>query len=527
MLFFQYHILSLQLCLLLFLNVDYGSDSQGEPALQKPNIIYILADDLGYAELGSYGQKRIETPHLDALAASGMRFTQHYSGAPVCAPSRCILLTGQHSGHAYIRGNDEWASRGEVWNFAKATEDPNLEGQRPIPGDIPTVGNVLQAAGYKTAIIGKWGLGAPLTEGIPNNRGFDFFFGYNCQRQAHTLYPKHLWKNQQKVFLDNELVVPKTKLDSLADPKDLASYSKYVQKDYAPQLMQDEVLRFIEQNKDHPFFLYYATPLTHAPLQIPQEYVEKYIEKFGEEEPYLGDKGYFPSRYPKATYAAMVSYLDAQVGEIVQKLKDEGQYEHTLIIFSSDNGPTYNGGTNSPFFESAQPFKSEYGWGKGFLHEGGIRVPMIANWPGKIAQGSTSELVSAFWDVLPTLADVAGVATPADVDGISFLPELLGQPGQKEHEFLYWEFPAYQGQQAVRMGDWKGIRKNIFKGNMEIELYNLVTDPAEQQNIASSHPGIVNEIAEIMKKEHTIPHIDKFKIEQLGDISEGNDPPKN
>ena len=372
--------------------------------------------------------------------------------------------------------------------------------------------------------MGAW---CPLTEGIPNNRGFDFFFGYNCQRQAHTLYPKHLWKNQQKVFLDNELVVPKTKLDSLADPKDLASYSKYVQKDYAPQLMQDEVLRFIEQNKDHPFFLYYATPLTHAPLQIPQEYVEKYIEKFGEEEPYLGDKGYFPSRYPKATYAAMVSYLDAQVGEIVQKLKDEGQYEHTLIIFSSDNGPTYNGGTNSPFFESAQPFKSEYGWGKGFLHEGGIRVPMIANWPGKIAQGSTSELVSAFWDVLPTLADVAGVATPADVDGISFLPELLGQPGQKEHEFLYWEFPAYQGQQAVRMGDWKGIRKNIFKGNMEIELYNLVTDPAEQQNIASSHPGIVNEIAEIMKKEHTIPHIDKFKIEQLGDISEGNDPPKN
>ena len=505
------------LYLLIILCAGFGCTSQKESAPQKPNIIYILADDLGYAELGSYGQNLIETPYLDALAASGMRFTQHYAGAPVCAPSRCVLLTGQHTGRAYIRGNDEWASRGEVWNFAMATEDPNLEGQRPIPGDIPTIGNVLQEVGYKTAIIGKWGLGAPLTDGIPNNRGFDFFFGYNCQRQAHNLYPKHLWKNQQKVLLDNELVVPGTKLDSLADPEEQASYSKYIQKDYAPRLMQDEVLRFIEQNKDHPFFLYYATPLTHAPLQVPLEYIDKYIEKFGEEEPYLGNKGYFPSRYPKATYAAMVSYLDAQVGEIVQKLKDEGQYENTLIIFSSDNGPTYNGGTNSPFFESAKPFKSEYGWGKGFLHEGGIRVPMIASWPGKITPGSTNELISAFWDVLPTLADVAGATTPADVDGISFLPGLLGRASQKEHEFLYWEFPAYQGQQAVRMGDWKGIRKNIFKGNMEIELYNLKKDSMEQQNVALNHPDIVDEMAEIMKKEHTTPGIDKFKIAQLGD----------
>ncbi|MCG8389537.1 MAG: arylsulfatase [Cytophagales bacterium] len=515
------------LYLLIILCAGFGCASQQESASSKPNIIYILADDLGYAELGSYGQNLIETPHLDALAEDGMRFTQHYSGAPVCAPSRCVLLTGQHTGRAYIRGNDEWASRGEVWNFAKATEDPHLEGQRPIPADIPTIGNVLQEVGYKTAIIGKWGLGAPLADGIPNKRGFDFFFGYNCQRQAHTLYPKHLWKNQQKVLLDNELVVPGTKLDSLADPRERASYAKYAQEDYAPRLMQDEVLRFIEQNKDHPFFLYYATPLTHAPLQVPREYVNRYIEKFGEEEPYLGNKGYFPCRYPKATYAAMVSYLDAQVGEIVQKLKDEGQYENTLIIFSSDNGPTYNGGTNSPFFESAKPFKSEYGWGKGFLHEGGIRVPMIASWPGKITPGSTSELVSAFWDVLPTLADVAGATTPANVDGISFLPGLLGQPGQKEHEFLYWEFPAYQGQQAVRRGDWKGIRKNIFKGNMEIELYNLRTDPMEQQNIAPDHPDIVNEMAAIMSKEHTVPRIDKFKMKPLGDIPGSAGPPVN
>jgi arylsulfatase len=227
--------------------------------------------------------------------------------------------------------------------------------------------------------------------------------------------------------------------------------------------------------------------------------------------------GYFPNRYPRAAYAAMVSYLDQQVGEIVEKLKDLGLYENTLIIFTSDNGPTYNGGTDSRFFNSAKPFKSEQGWGKGFTHEGGIRVPMIASWEGKIAPGSTSDLISAFWDVMPTLAEIAGVEAPTAIDGISFLPELLGQNRQKQHEFLYCEFPSYQGQQAVRLGVWKGIRKNIFEGNMEIELYNLKNDPTEQQNVASANPEVVNQIAQIMKQEHTAPEIEKFKIEQLGD----------
>jgi len=482
----------------------------------KPNMVYILADDLGYAELGSYGQELIETPNLDALAVNGKRFTQHYSGAPVCAPARCVLLTGQHSGHAHIRGNDEWRERGDVWDFAKAVKDPNLEGQRPIPDSIATIGNVLQSEGYKTAIVGKWGLGAPLTDGVPNNRGFDFFYGYNCQRQAHTLYPVHLWKNKEKVLLNNELVVPNTKLDSIADPNELSSYAKFFQNDYAPALMQEEALQFIEENKDNPFFLYYATPLTHAPLQIPQKYIDHYVKKFGEEEPYVGNRGYFPTRYPRAAYAAMVTYLDEQVGEIIQKLKDIGRYENTLIIFSSDNGPTYNGGTDSPFFDSAKPFKSEYGWGKGFVHEGGIRVPMIASWEGKIAPGTTSDHISAFWDVMPTLADIAGAKTPASSDGISFMPELLGKD-QKKHEFLYWEFPQYNGQQAVRLGDWKGIRRDILKGNMEIELYNLKSDPAEQQNIAADHPEIVGKIAEVMKREHTPSQIDRFKFASLGD----------
>lgn len=485
-------------------------------AAEKPNIIYILADDLGYNELGCYGQKKIETPHIDALAASGVRFTQHYSGSPVCAPSRCVLLTGKHTGHAHIRGNDEWKERGDTWNFAKAVDDPNLEGQRPLPAGTKTIGTQLQSVGYKTAIVGKWGLGAPLTEGIPNKQGFDFFYGYNCQRQAHTFYPKHLWRNEEKHWLDNELVVPGTKLPEGADPNDPASYAKYRLKEYSAELMLKEALGFVRENENNPFFLYFASPIPHVPLQAPERWVKHYQEKFGPEEPYLGDKGYFPNRTPRATYAAMVSYLDEQVGDIVAELKKLGLYENTLILFSSDNGPTYNGGSDSAFFESASPFKSEYGWAKGFTAEGGIRVPMIASWEGTIRGGRTSQHVSAFWDVLPTLCEVAGAPLPSDVDGISFLSTLMGQP-QTAHEFLYWEFPAYEGQQAVRMGDWKALRKRIFKGNKELELYNLKTDPREQVNVANAHPEVVAKIEAIMKREHEPAVLERFKIPQLGD----------
>ena len=483
---------------------------------EKPNIIYILADDLGYGELGVYGQEKILTPNIDALAASGMLFTQHYSGAPVCAPSRDILLTGKHAGHAYIRGNDEWASRGEVWDYAKAVYDPNLEGQRPIPNDVPTIGKVLQDAGYRTAIVGKWGLGAPNTHGIPTKNGFDFFYGYNCQRQAHQYYPKHLWKNEEKVWLDNELIVPGTPLDEGADPYDLKSYQKYQQKDYAPALMQKEVLNFITENRNHPFFMYYATPIPHDPLQVPQKYIDKYVKIFGDEKPYTG-KAYFPSRYPHATYAGMITYLDDQVGEIIRKLKELGIYKNTIIIFTSDNGPTYTGGVDAEYFNSAGPFHNGYGRTKGFTYEGGIRIPMIASWPGKIRSGSKSDHISAFWDVMPTLSEIAGAKTPENIDGISFLPALFEKKEQQEHEFLYWEFPSYQGQQAVRMGDWKGIRKDIFKGNMKIELYNLKEDPAEEHNLAAQHPDIVLKIEEIMKREHTPAELERFKIKQLGD----------
>ena len=509
------------LLLLIALNFsnckEATKDIIAETISTKPNVIYILADDLGYGELGVYGQEKIKTPNIDALANSGMLFTQHYSGAPVCAPSRYMLMTGKHSGHARIRGNDEWAERGDVWNFEAAVNDPNLEGQRPILNTTETIGKVMQKAGYKTAIVGKWGLGAPLTEGIPNKSGFDFFYGYNCQRQAHQLYPKHLWKNQKKEWLNNELIAPTEKLDKAADPMDLASYSKFEQVDYAPAKMQVEVLNFIEANKEQPFFMYYASPLPHLPLQVPHEYVEKYVKIFGDEAPYLGDNGYFPNRYPNAAYAGMISYLDDQVGEIIAKLKELNLYENTIIIFTSDNGPTYTGGVDPEYFNSAKPFNNEYGRTKGFTYEGGIRVPMIASWPNKIKVGSKTDHISVFWDVMPTLGELVNKKVPEDIDGISFLPTLLGNSKQQNHEFLYWEFPAYQGQQAVRMGDWKGIRKNIFKGNMTIELYNLKNDPTEAKDVALKYPEIVSKIETIMKNEHTPAELDKFKIKELGD----------
>lgn len=488
---------------------------------EKPNIIYILADDLGYGELGVYGQEKIQTPHIDALAREGMLFTQHYAGAPVCAPSRYMLLTGKHPGHARIRGNDEWNERGDVWNMEKAMNDPNLEGQRPILTSTITLGEVMQNAGYKTAIVGKWGLGAPLTEGIPTKNGFDFFYGYNCQRQAHQLYPSHLWKNEEKDWLQNELVFAgkDTKLAPGVDSLNIENYKKWSQPDYAPAKMQTEVLQFIEENKENPFFMYYATPLPHLPLQVPYNYVEKYLKIFGEEPPYVGNNGYFPNRYPKAAYAGMITYLDDQVGEIVSKLKQLGIYENTLIIFTSDNGPSYLGGVDAEYFNSANPFSNKYGRTKGFTYEGGIRVPMIASWPNHIKPGSKTNHISAFWDVMPTFGELVQSAVPENIDGISFLPTLLSnyKKEQTEHEFLYWEFPSYHGQQAVRMGDWKGIRKNIFKGNMTLELYNLKLDPTESSNVADAYPEIVAQIEVIMKREHTPAKIDKFKIKQLGD----------
>jgi arylsulfatase len=482
-----------------------------------PNIIYFLADDLGYGEVGVYGQTKIKTPNIDALAKNGMMFTQHYSGAPVCAPARYVFLTGKHTGHAFIRGNDEWNERGDVWNYEKVFLDSSLEGQRPIPKNTVTLGDQLKKAGYKTSILGKWGLGAPETDGIPNLQGFDFFYGYNCQRQAHNLYPAHLWENSEKILLDNELIAPNTKLDSLADAYSDQSYSKFNQNEYAPKKIQQKALSFIEENKDNPFFMYYASPLPHLPLQAPKDYVDRYREIFGEEEPYTGDDSYFPNRYPKATYAAMISYLDDQLGEIIALLKEKGIYENTVIIFSSDNGPTYLGGVDFNYFESSKPFSNGYGRTKGFVYEGGIRIPLIASWPNHIKPNTKSNHISAFYDLMPTICDIAGIESPDSIDGISFKSTLLDQK-QKQHDFLYWEFPSYNGQQAVRLGKWKGIRKNIFDGNLEIELYNLEIDLKEQVDVSSQYPKIVKKIKTIMQQEHEPASNNKFKFKQLGDL---------
>lgn len=496
------------------------TSSKQADEVEKPNVIYILADDLGYGELGCYGQKLIETPHIDQLAKNGILFTQHYSGAPVCAPSRCMLMTGKHPGHAQIRGNDEWKERGDVWNYRAQAADSTLEGQRPLAADTKTLARMMKQAGYTTGVVGKWGLGAPHTHSTPTKMGFDFFVGYNCQRQAHTYYPLHLYKNDARLYLDNDTVAPSTKLDEGANPYDLKSYAKYNLNTYSGDVMFDELTGFINDNNPketgQPFFMYWATPIPHAPLQAPQKWVDYYVNKFGDEDPYTGKKGYFPHRYPHAAYAAMVTYMDEQVGQLVEQLKTLGIYDNTLIIFTSDNGPTYNGGTDSPWFNSGGPFKSEYGWGKGFTHEGGVRVPMVASWPGHIQPGSQSNHISAFWDVMPTLCEVAGIEAPEDTDGISFVNALTGEQ-QEAHEYLYWEYPEYGGQQAVRMGNWKGIRKDIKKGNMKLELYDLEVDIQEQNDVAEIHPEIIKKMEAIMVKEHQPATLDRFKMEALGD----------
>ncbi|MDY8134172.1 arylsulfatase [Aquimarina sp. 2201CG5-10] len=497
-----------------------------KPIKAKPNIIYILADDLGYGEVGVYGQTKIETPNIDNLAKEGMLFTQHYSGAPVCAPARSVLLTGKHMGHSYIRGNDEWDSRGEkgdVWNYKKVIKDSTLEGQRPLPVETMTIAKMLKKSGYKTGMIGKWGLGAPHTTSIPTNMGFDYFFGYNCQRQAHTYNPVHLYENENRYYLENDTIPPRTALKKGEDPYAIETYSRYNQPVYSSAVSFDKLMGFVKENQEDPFFLYWASPIPHLPLQAPKKWVDHYVDKFGDEEPYYfveGEKrgSYFPTRYPHATYAAMVSYLDENIGKLVDYLKKEGLYDNTLILFTSDNGPSYTGGTDSPWFKSGGPFDSEYGRGKGFLHEGGIRVPMIASWPDKIKKGTRTDHISAFWDVMPTLSEVVGIDPPKDADGISFYNTITNKSEQKTHPYLYWEYPEYGGQAAVRIGKWKIIWKDIKKGNKEIELYNLEEDLKERNNIAKNHPEIVEKLFQIIKTEHTPPQIERFRIDPIEEI---------
>ncbi|MEI6245107.1 MAG: arylsulfatase [Acidobacteriota bacterium] len=448
---------------------------------RKPNIIYILADDLGMGEVGCYGQKKIRTPNIDRIAAEGMKFTAHYSGSPVCAPSRCTLLTGLHTGHAYIRDNDEMGSRGDVWH------DLSLEGQRPLEAGTVTIGTMLQGAGYKTAAIGKWGLGGPGSTGEPNRMGFDHFYGYLCQRVAHNHYPSYLWRNREKVGLNNEYVYPHEKLPAGADPNDVKSYAKYIGKDYAADKMADEALGFIRDNQARPFFLYLAFTIPHAALQVPEDSLAEYLGQFPET-PYTGAKDYLPHRAPRAAYAAMVTRMDKHIGRVMALVKELKLDDNTIVMFTSDNGPTFNGGTDSAFFESAAGLRGL----KQDVYEGGIRVPLVARWPGHIPKGQTSAHPSAFWDMMPTFADLAGVKASVATDGVSLVPSLMGQPAQqKSREYLYWEF---EGRQAVRMQQWKAVR---LKTAAATELFDLSTDPSEKVNVAAAHPEIAKRAEDI------------------------------
>jgi arylsulfatase len=473
--------------MILLAAVIFGTVSCARQPTRPQNIVLILADDLGYGELGSYGQQHIRTPNIDRLAQEGMRFTDHYSGSPVCAPSRDVLLTGLHTGHSYIRDNDEMYERGDVWH------DPDLEGQRPILPNTYTIGRLLQDAGYVTGAIGKWGLGGPGSSGEPNQQGFDHWYGYLCQRIAHNYYPTHLWKNGEKDLLEgNEYFYPHQRLPEDTDPNDPASYTPYSGAVYSMDAMVEDALQFIRANKDNPFFLYLPFPVPHVSLQVPDESVQEYDGAF-DETPYTGDKGYLPHRTPRAAYAAMITRMDREIGRIMATLDELGLDDNTLVFFTSDNGPTFNGGTDSDFFNSAGVLRGL----KTQLYEGGIRVPLIARWPAAIRPGTVSDHASAFWDFLPTLADLVDVEPPVEVDGISIAPTLLGRRGQAKHEYLYWE---YFGRQAVRLGDWKAYRKSV---DSPIELYDLSTDIGEQNDVASDYPEVVQRIVEIMQSART------------------------
>jgi len=439
-----------------------GSLAAASAEKRRPNVVFILADDLGYGDLGCYGQKKIRTPNIDKIAAGGMRFTQCYSGNPVCAPSRCTLMTGYHTGHAQVRDNMQVGGE-EGWTLGATTG-----GQWPLAEGTFTVAHLFKKAGYVTGAFGKWGLGRVGTTGDPQKQGFDHFFGYVCQRQAHTYYPNHLWHDGEIFWIEEN--------------KDGAERA------YSLDLIAQEALKFVKANKDKPFFLYVPFTIPHVALQVPEDSLAEYKDQWPDP-PYDGKKGYVAHPHPRACYAAMITRMDKYVGQITALLKELGLEENTLVIFSSDNGPTYAGGGDAGFFESAGPLHGL----KGSVWDGGIRVPFIARWPGRIKSGSDSDHVAAFWDFLPTCAESLGVQPPEGIDGISILPTLLGRAEQqREHEYLYWEL---NGQQAARMGDWKAVR---LKPEQKIQLFNLKTDIGEKADVADQHPVIVAKMEEIL-----------------------------
>jgi arylsulfatase len=469
---------------------------EGTPQ-RPPNIVFFMADDLGYGEVGAFGQELIPTPNIDSLARDGMIFTNHYSGSPVCAPSRCVLLTGLHTGHAQVRNNWENGGWGE--------DQP--EGQWPLATDTATLARRLQASGYATGGVGKWGLGGPGTTGAPEKQGFDHFCGYLCQRIAHNHYPTHLWCDGERMdLLGNKWFDAHQKLK---DPLDTEAeyWERYNGALYAHDVMLVDAVSFVRDHRDEPFFLYYASPIPHAALQAPPQDLDAFPREW-DEKPYLGQKGYLPHPRPRAAYAAMVAHLDREVGRVLATLDELDLRDNTIVVFTSDNGPTFNGGTDSTFFKSAAGMRGL----KCSVYEGGLKVPTLVRWPGHIEAGRSSDLISSFQDWMPTLLEVAGTECPQGLDGISLVPTLEGKGEQAEHEALYFE---YGGQQALRAGRWKAVRRKLHKGNLETELYDLEADPAEAKNLARSRPEVLARMVALLESSRTpskqfpLPGIDK------------------
>lgn len=507
-----------RLLLILVTSLIGTATIAGAAESRRPNIVFIIADDLGYRDVGAFGQDKIRTPNIDRLAAEGMKLTTHYSGNTVCAPSRAVLMSGKHPGHAFIRDNRQAA------DFERVKH----EGQWPVPPNECQLPLTLQSLNYATGGFGKWGLGPWNSTGNPNRQGFDQFFGYICQYVAHNYYPEYLWDNGQQVPLDNREYERPARLSPGDDPDDPKSYERFNQgQDYAPDLIHERAMQFLRQNKNRPFFFYYPSVVPHLGYQVPEDSLKQYLGEFPEE-PYAGSGNYVPTPHPRAVYAAMITRMDDEIGRIIDFIVEAGLEDETIFVFTSDNGAP--GGIPTSYFNSGGVFRGN----KGSAYEGGFRVPTVVKWKGRIEPGTESDRITGFEDWLPTLLDLAGAAkaTPRDIDGISFAPTLLGET-QPPRPFLYREFPTRGGAQIVRAGDWKLIRhlgnndrvtrdRNGVEdtpGHMalarpgaeapatqssdEYELFNLENDPSEQSNVAAEHPDIVERLKQVMTEQHT------------------------
>ncbi len=486
-------------CLLALFFLTACESAKKTTSTRPPNIIFILADDLGYGELGSYGQQIIQTPNLDRMAAEGKRFTRSYSGSTVCAPSRCAFLTGKHMGHAYVRDNYEMGG----WT------DEEEGGQLPLDTAETTIAELLRRQGYATACIGKWGLGMADSTGNPNLHGFDYFYGYLDQKQAHNYYPTHLWENGRWDTLANAYFSPHQRLPEAVDTANAGTYLPFKGSDYAAERMRQKAIRFLREKKDGPFFLYYASPIPHLALQVPDEELAPYAHL--DTVPYPGGRGYLPHQKPRAAYAAMISRLDSDVGLIMDLLKELGLEENTLVIFTSDNGATIPGlgGVDTDFFNSHGGLRGC----KTNLYEGGIRVPTIVRWKGKIAEGTVSDHLTAMWDYFPTICEVSGISAKAGIDGISLLPVLTGEGAQQQHENLYWEFHSGGSSQAAIWGKWKALRLDLRENpDASIELYDLENDPAESKNVAAGNPEVVAKMQQILTESRTASPVKKWNF---------------